>query len=447
MIPVSMNKIIVCKYGGSSTTSPESLEIKRNITSDDPRRQIIVLSAHGELDGEKKDTDLLTALARTKDMSIIERIMNKARKIYTEIPVQRFRELEDDLVKRLRQELPEAALEDLVKAFGEHMCAKLSSETLGYEYVDPKDLFLVSGDFGRGKIVQKSQEMIRSRLLGRRGPFVVPGFYGFTENENVITLSRGGSDLTGAYLAAALDAGVYENFTDTEGILAASPRIVSNPKKIEEITFAEIRDLAYSGFSIFHEEAMKPLSAKGIPVHVRNTFTYPSQGTFIVSDRISSPEMPIVGVAYKDGFCSFDIDFFGLNDSVGVGRKILEIFERRNTPVEYLTTGIDDMSVIVNISYFSRNSYNASEVLSELRSILGEDANISLQQDLGSLVVAGKGLRGRRGISGEIQSLLADTGVNIRFISQGPLERSIVYGIQSTDGKKAVNALYDRYLK
>ncbi len=442
-----MNQIIVCKYGGSSTASPESLELKRRITKDDSRRKVIILSAHGKLGDEKKDTDLLIDLARTKDNSIIDRIINKARKIYSQIPRARFDEMQDDLFRRTRQELSGPALEDSVKSFGEYMCARLSAETLGYEFVDPKDLFLVSHDFGKGQILPNSEEMIRSRLSGKKGPLIIPGFYGFTENGDTVTLSRGGSDLTGAYIAAALDACLYENFTDTEGIFAADPKLVDKPRKIEKITFAEIRDLAYSGFSVFHEEAMKPLGKKGIPVHVRNTFTYPSQGTLIVPDRICSTDRPIVGVAYKESFCSLDIDFFGLNESIGSGRKILSVFEQRKIPVEYLTTGIDDISVIVNSKYFEGDFNRIDGVLSELRDVLGEDSNIFLQQNLGSLVVAGKGLKGKRGISADIQTTLAEAGVNIRFISQGPLERSIVYGIESSDGRKAVNVLYDKYLK
>jgi aspartate kinase len=440
-----MSKIIVSKYGGSSSASPETVEIKRKITSDDSRRQIIVLSAHGKVGQKKKDTDMLIELAKTKESSIIINLIDKAKGIYPNLADSHFEEIKTELTTRVLKDLSPNAYEDDIKSFGEYMCAKLSSKVLGYEFIDPKELFLVSTDYGRAKILPESERMIRERLLDKKGPFIVPGFYGFTKEGTIATLSRGGSDLTGAYIASALEAELYENFTDQLGILVADPRIIDKPKKIDEITFEEIRDLAYSGFSVFHEEAMKPVGDKSIPVHLRSTFEYPREGTYIVPDRIVDLKRPLVGVAYKGGLCSFEISAFGLNDSLGVGRRILSTFEDNKVPVEFVTTGIDDFGVIVRENYLARHS-KVGEIIGDLTSCM-DGAKVEFKDGMGSLVVAGKGLRGNKGISADIQRTLADSGVNIRFISQGPRERCIVYGINADQESAAVNAIHDKYLK
>lgn len=435
-----MRDVIVSKYGGSSITTEQDIEQIKRITEDDLRRRVIVVSAPGKRnEKDKKVTDLLIELAEKKDHNLISPIIER----YTLLaPGREMHDLEEILLHRVDQCLPKEAYDDALKAFGEEACAKIVAEKIKATYLDPKELFLVTSHFGDAKILPKSVQMIGGTIWD--GLYVVPGFYGYTKDGLIATFSRGGSDLTGAYLAASLDAVVYENFTDREGILAADPALVKNPRKINVLTYTEIRDLAYSGFTVFHQEAMQPVEEKRIPVHVRKTAQYPQEGTYIVYERESNLRQPLVGVAYQAGFCAFTIERFGLNEQQGVMRDLLDLFEKEKKPVEFIFNTIDDITIISRTSAFQ--SYLAlTNVMKHIESVTGKKT-AACEEHLGCLVVAGKGLKGRRGIAADIQQTLARAGVNIKFISQGSQERCIVYGIKSEDGKKAVNAVYKRYL-
>jgi aspartate kinase len=442
-----MKKISVCKFGGSSTSCWEDVERKKKIIEDDITRKVVVVSAHGKAYDLDKDTNLLIDVAREKDIKKANFMIGKARMIYPYLEEKIFDELEDVLLDRINNENLKTnsplAYAASIRAFGEELCAKLHSKALGWEYVDPSELFVFDGDFDNAKILPESETKIKKRLSEDK-VFVVPGYFGYNKDGLIATLNRGGSDLTGSYIASSLDAIVYENFTDTNGIAAASPKIIKDPKIIEEMTYEEIRSLAYSGFSVLHEEAMMPVTEKGIPIHVRSTFDYPRKGTMIVEDRKLKGENSIVGVAYKPGLAAVDIDCFGLNDQVGIGEKILGQFRESNISIEYITTGIDDMSIIFKKN---QNSYeiNNNEITNKVKSVV-PNGKVFFQNKFGSVVVAGKGLKGNLGIAAKIQTCLADSGVNLKFFSQGPSERCIVYGVEEKDGETAVKAIYKNFL-
>lgn len=433
--------VIVSKYGGSSITTADDIERIKKITADDGRRQVIVVSAPGKRhDADTKVTDMLIALAQSKDDSLIGKISERFQMLS---PGRSCADLEQELSRRLSSTLSQPAYADSLKAFGEEACAKVVAEALHAQYIDPKLLFVVTPEFGNAKIITLSETMIRASIP-ECTLCVVPGFYGYTPDGQIATLSRGGSDLTGAYLASSLDAIVYENFTDRSGILAAGPDLVDNPKKIREITYREIRDLAYLGFKVFHPEAMGPVERRLIPVHVRRTTGYPEEGTYIVHDRLSDPARPVVGVGYQNGYCSFSLERFGLNEERHILGQLLRVFQAEEIDVEFFNNAIDDITFIVREDQCRAA---VSRVAKKLYHVVGDDAMVSFQEQLGCLVVAGKGLRGRRGISADIQLTLAQAGVNIKFISQGSQERSIIYGIANDDGRKAVNAVYDTYIR
>lgn len=444
-----MEELIVCKFGGSSITNKEDVERIKRISDDDRRRRILVVSAPGKRnDNDRKVTDLLISLAEemraparnSKTNQTADEIVSR----YHALTSKTTLDLNGELLRRTKQDLSGGMYLDSMKSFGEEACAKVVAEALDAEYVDPKDLFVVTPDFGNARILPPSEQLIQKRLSSLERLCVVPGFYGYTEDGQIATFSRGGSDLTGAYIAAVLAASFYENYSDIPGILAADPRMVPNPKKIETLTFKEMRDLAYLG-SKLHPEAIAPCAKKGIPIHIRETAGYPAEGTYVVQERMSDPHCPIVGVAYQGGFSSFDIVQFGLNEEVGVLRRILQVFEDRKISVEYVPGAIDDISIIARDDHLRKQSITS--IISQVQSAVGHGTEVTFKEHLGCLVVAGKGLRGNKGISASIQLTLADAGVNIIFISQGSEERCIIYGIHDIDHKKAVSAVYDKYLR
>ncbi|HII71323.1 TPA: hypothetical protein HA265_01045, partial [Candidatus Woesearchaeota archaeon] len=378
-----MSDVIVSKYGGSSVVGPDDVDLIRRIADDDPRRRVIVVSAPGKRDDSyTKVTDLLISLSKSNDPSLVDRIIDRYAIIFPGADLSTVRSVLSD-----RLAVSHEGREDAIKSFGEEANARLLASALGFDYVDPSALFEVTDDFAGSKILPVSASRIVDRLSD--GRYVVPGFFGYTSDGRIATFSRGGSDLTGSYLAASLDALVYENFTDRLGVFAADPRIVDGPKKIDLLTFKEMRDLSYSGSTIFHPESIMPVEKRLVPVHVRSTRQYPEKGTYIVAERISDPKHPIVGVAYSEKFCSFDVCSPGLNDFKGVLRSITSVFDECGLSVEHMPTGIDDVSVILRQDQLDGK---AGRLFSALRRLV-PDGEVRFQQNLGCLVVAGKGLR------------------------------------------------------
>ena len=456
-----MEELKVCKFGGSSITTPQDIAKIKQIVKDDPSRRIIVVSAPGKKNpGDTKVTDMLINLATVRDQAPIPSIIQRFRDLHPKIAD----ELERDLRQRAGGPITDPkAYQDSLASFGEEANARLISGALDFCYVDPEQLFKVTPDFQKARMLPGSAELtnrVLTKLLRKPNEIlVIPGFYGHTEDGQRATFGRGMSDFTGAFVAAAVNASLYENFTDQDGVLSANPNVVANPSIIDRITYGEMRDLAYTEFGILHSEAINPVIQAMIPIHIRNTAEYPREGTLIVDDRIHDINRPIVGIAYGKDFCSFDISGPELNGNLGILADALNVFRQKGVSVEHVPSGIDDFSVIVN----QNDLYSANQTSDQIGSIkraLYETIKSSGNQDfrrnggrvdfkdnLGCLVVAGKGIKRKRELSSEVERELATHGIDVVFSTKGTQQRSIIYGVNMAQGNKAVNALYDKYLR
>ncbi len=437
------NNLIVGKAGGTSTATKDDDTLLARIIAGDSNRRVFILSAPGKRNpSDTKVTDALITYASNDygEDEIVRRFVDKfpdsENRVRTALQERR----------NLQTELPTLAYLDAMKALGEELNAREFARAYGFEYADPHELLVVSGDFGNARILPESQALIQKQLSDPAKVYIVPGFFGYTKEGKVATLSRGGSDTTAAYIAAALRAAVYENFTDGP-ILAADPRIVDNPKKIEEITFWELRDLSYSGFSIFHSEAVVPVQRERVPVHVRSTKQYPESGTFVVSDRITDSSRPIIGVAYRNGFTSLNITKSGLNDITGVLGDLAELLKEEGIGVELAPCGIDDISFVIPQDAVD-DTGRLHDIITKLYGHIGhEGASITTSDNLGNLVVAGKGIKSNPSISPRVYLALVEAGIPVVYQSQGSLQRCIIYGISNNDRERAVNTVYDRFVR
>ena len=420
-----MLKMNVAKFGGTSLKDSESIEQVGRIIADEPERRVIVVSAPGKISNEEKVTDMLIKLYDTQDLSLIKKILDRYKQAYPQGEVDF---IQRDLEERLDDK-------DALEAYGEIAQAKLFAKRFKFIYVDPSEYLLLDNN---GKILPESGDLIR-QVFGD-GKYITAGFSGVTREGKVKTLGRGGSDTTGAVISAELKAAIYENFSDRTGVFAADPCIIENPLKIKIMTFKEKRDLSYSGFKIFQSAAVIPVEKAGIHVHIRSTFEYPEEGTYLVSERIS--DKPIVGVAYREPFCSFDIHRPGLNEEVGILYKLLGIFNERRLSVEFPPGGVDDTSIILHQDQFTDGV--VGRVISELKEV--SKGNVKFQENMGAVVIAGKGLKSNGYILGEVATLLSDNGIDLRFLQQGPTRSCVIYGINMRDKQKAVQLIYDNYL-
>ncbi len=435
----------VTKFGGSSMADAGQFKKVRDIVLSDPARKVVVVSAAGKrFKEDHKLTDLLYLCHAHTQYGV------DCTPIFDMI-TSRYLEIRDELQLNLDLESEFAALkkrldkkrvsQDELVSRGEYFSAKLLAAYLGYNFVDAADWVKFNMD---GSVnCPASYEAFREAAQG--DGIVTPGFYGTMPGGHIKTLTRGGSDLTGAYAAAALDADVYENWTDVSGILMADPRIVENPQTIPYVTYDELRELSYSGAQVLHEGTIFPVREKGIPVNIRNTNDPQHPGTLIQEsfDETSDDERFITGISGKKDFSIVHLSKRGLSNEVGLLRRILSVYERHNVSVVYVPNGIDSVSVVVETGHIEPALYT---ILAEIQQEIQPDT-LTVIDELAVVTAVGRHMARTPGISGKLFGALGKAGINIRFITQSPDELNIIFGVENKDFKRSIQVLYDRFAK
>lgn len=410
----------------------------------DPSRKIIVVSAAGKrFKDDHKLTDLLYLChAHNKYGVDCEPVFNMIADRYRGICSEL--ELKVDIEKELadlRAEIDEGISKDKLVSRGEYFSALLMADFLGYDFIDAEKW--LKFDFDGTINEEESYNALRELAAGRKA--VIPGFYGALPNGTIKVLTRGGSDVTGALAAAALDADVYENWTDVSGILMADPRIVENPDSIERITYNELRELSYMGAQVLHEATIFPVTEKNIPVNIRNTNAPEHPGTVIMEsfdDEVQSDRF-ITGVAGKKDFSVITIYKVGMSSEVGAIRRILEPFEKHELSVEYTPSGIDSVSLVVSSA---KNSSKIFTVIGDIQKNFKPD-DIKITENIAIVAAVGRKMAFKPGSSGRIFAALGQNGINIRMITQGPDEQNIIVGVDNKDYENAVKVLYHSFVK
>ena len=445
----------VAKFGGSSLANASQIKKVVDIVLSDRDRRIVVVSAPGKrVKEDTKVTDLLIALADAildgKDGNHeLKIIIERFKSIIDDLGLSHslLEEIDSDIKKRISEDKSiSVKFKDGVKALGEDLNAKVVASyinSLGVEakYVNPKDAgLLLSEEFGNAAVLDISYDNL-AKLKDESAIVVFPGFFGYTQKGDVVTFPRGGSDITGSILAKAVEAEVYENFTDVDGVLAASPSIVDNPKLIDEFTYREMRELSYGGFNVLHAEALQPVYEANIPVHILNTNNTASKGTKIVASR-DKLKNPVVGVSGESDFSCLYVSKYLMNREVGFGRKLLEIIEDEGIPYQHAPSGIDNISVIVRASTLTKEK--EKRIYERVRDELNVD-NVFFDNELALLMLVGEGMQEVVGISAKAMNAIEKANVNIEMLNQSISEASIMIGVKEKDLNKAINAVYKAF--
>jgi len=445
----------VCKFGGTSVASAEKIRQVLEIVKSDSKRRVVVVSAPGKRNaGDIKVTDLLIRmaerhLAEGQAEDELREVVARYREIGEGLglPNRIIQQIESDLRRRLATDASHRSrFVDRLKAAGEDNCARLvaayfNQAGLAAQYVSPATAGLVvSEEYGKARVMPESYRRLAS-LRQRRRVVVFPGFFGLSRDGDIVTFSRGGSDITGAILAAAVKAEVYENFTDVDSVFAASPHFVDNPVSIPSLTYREMRELAYAGFAIFHDEALEPVLRAGVPVCVKNTNNPKASGTWIVPERQEAPGT-VVGIAGDSGFCSIYVSKYLMNREIGFGRRLLQILEENGLSYEHMPSGIDNVSVILREAQF--DSEVEGRVIARIRRELEADA-VEVERNLALVMIVGEGMQHTPGIASRATTALARAGINIEMINQGSSEVSMMFGVKAKDLRGAVRALYEEF--
>ena len=435
----------VLKFGGSSVADAVQFAKIKAIVEADPARRVVVVSAAGKrFKDDHKITDLLYLChAHIKYGVSCDGVFDMIRQRYLDIrnDLGLSTDLEGEFAA-LRKKMDEGISKEELVSRGEYFSARLMADYLGFDFLDAELWLKFKLD---GTVDQEtSYETLRRIASGRC--VVIPGFYGAMPNGSIKTFTRGGSDITGALAAAALDADIYENWTDVSGFLMADPKIVHNPQPIEHITYAELRQLSYIGAQVLHEGTIFPVREKNITLNIRNTNQPDHPGTMI-QESFDEQEVPdnrfITGIAGRKNFTVISLTKSGMSSEVGVLRRMLELLEKYNVPVEYLPSGIDCVSLVVASDKVASCIY---QLMGDLEKEIKPD-KMHVLDDIAIVAAVGRKMAYKPGSSGKIFARLGENGINIRMISQGPEELNVIVGVDNKDFANTIRVLYDSFVK
>lgn len=432
----------ITKFGGSSTANSEQFKkIKKIIEADEGRKFVCVSASGRRFKDDNKVTDLLCLVVAHRDYhvdysALLDDIESRYLEIKNTLGLKYPVEEKFDL---LRQTIPTDSAPYIISR-GEWLTAHLMAEYLGYEYLDAAEAIIFHHD---GTLnLEATNEAIRE-VVKKYDHFVMPGFYGGTTDGHIKLLDRGGGDITGSLMASALDADLYENWTDVSGFLSADPSIVENPRTIKKITFDEMQELSYMGASVLHEEAIFPVREKNIPIQIKNTNEPEAEGTIIRELWEPDPTDPLVtGIAGKKDFLSVYITKTKLANSVGFLRSVLSTFEKYGVSIEHIPTGIDSFSVVVNAKDVKDSIYS---IVADIKKELEPD-KIEINENLALISVVGRNMPSKIGTSGKLLGVVGDAKINVRMISQSSQERTIVIGVENRDFERCVQVIYDAFV-
>lgn len=431
-----MKKVV--KFGGTSLADAAQFAKVVDIIRADEARAYVVPSAPGKRHAhDMKVTDLLYECygLASRGQNFYEPFQ-AVKDRYAEI-VQGLEldlSLADDF-KAIEEALSSRPERDWTASRGEWLSGRVLSACLGWPLIDPAEAICFDAE---GRFDAARTDAVLSARLAEVERAVIPGFYGAGPDGRVVTFSRGGSDLTGSIVARACGASVYENWTDVPGLLMADPHIVSNPEIIQNITYRELRELAYMGATVMHEDAIFPVKEQGIPINIRNTERPDAPGTWIVADTARRSKYTITGITGRKDFCSITLSKDLMHAEVGFYRKVVQCFEENGIPLEHLPSGIDTMSVVMQESKFIEKE---QDVLARLRHLVGPDM-LEVEPGLAVIAVVGRDMKAKTGTAARVFSALARARINVRMIDQGASELNIVVGVSNDDFERAIRSIY-----
>jgi len=430
----------VAKFGGTSLADAgQFLKVKSIILADEERRYIVPSAPGKRHPNDHKITDLLYLChTHAKEGVPFDEVFSLISSRYIEIVNELGLKLDINMyLEDLKEKIAGGYSRDYIASRGEYLNGLILAELLGYDFVDAAEIiyFNEAGVFDQ----ERTDEIIGKRLADHERA-VIPGFYGSKPDGAIKTFSRGGSDVTGAIVARGVGADIYENWTDVSGFLMADPRIVNNPKPIERITYRELRELAYMGANVLHEDSIFPVRQAGIPINIKNTNKPEDPGTLIVPNGTDVERLPgtITGIAGRKDFTVIAIEKALMNTELGFGRKLLSIIESHGISFEHMPTGIDSISLVIADEQLNGK---LDSVIEDIKHQLKPDS-IEVYPNMAMIATVGVGMSRTPGIAAKLFGALGEAGVNVRMIDQGSSEINIIVGVETDDFEAAIRAIY-----
>lgn len=435
----------VAKFGGTSMANASCITRVKDIVLADSDIHYVVVSAPGKR--EKTDTKITDLLYKCYDSIKYGSSVKDAFKPVAE----RFLGIVEDLgldldvtseFNSIRSYLAQGASVDYIVSRGEYLSAKITAKYLGWEFIDASQIIKFDED---GVFDSEQTNKVAKKLLKNVKYAVIPGFYGIMPDGKIKTFSRGGSDISGAIIARAVNAEIYENWTDVDGFMKCDPRVVDNPELIDVLTYKELRELSYMGANVLHPDSIFPVRKSDIPINIKNTFNPSAKGTLIVPTSkffdglYVRKESMITGIAGKKDFIGIFIEKSMMESELGFVRKVLNIIEDNNLTFDHIPTGIDTLTVILDGHQLSEEKIR--KVVFEIENVCEPD-HIYVIRNLALVAVVGHGMSKKVGSACRVFESLAEANINVKMIDQGSSELNIIISVDGNDYEKALNALY-----
>ncbi|MGI6005531.1 MAG: aspartate kinase [Christensenellales bacterium] len=436
----------VAKFGGSSLADAQQFRKVGAIVSADDARRYIVPSAPGKrFCDDEKITDMLYRCHEARDdQDVFDKLFDAICDRYREIIADLGLDFSlEDQFETIRTAMKAQQTPDYAASRGEFLSGQVMASYLGFPFVDAAQVIRFKEN---GKLDEAATDDAMAQVLSGLARAVVPGFYGAKASGEIVTFSRGGSDISGALVARGVHADVYENWTDVCGFMMADPRVVPEAKTIDVVTYNELRELAYMGATVLHDQSIYPVRQAGIPIHILNTNEPEHAGTRIVS-RLTEEELSsdvrqgvVTGIAGRKGFTIITLEKTMMHDELGFGRKVLEVLEAHGVSFEHIPSGIDTLSVVVDDKYLA----NLGQIVLDLTSTCAPDS-IEVNSDMAMIATVGQGMIKTKGVAARLFTALTKADVNIRMIDQGSSEMNIIIGVEGKDFETALRAIYAEF--
>jgi len=439
------NIIKIVKFGGSSLADANQFQKVASIINSDPSRVYIVPSAPGKrFDSDTKVTDMLLNCFKAIGTDEFNTIFTNIKERYDDIIINLGLDLSlTDEYIAIEQNIKNGYSRDYIASRGEYLNGIILAKLLNYNFVDAAEIIF----FDENGVFNPTQtNIVAEKKLKSLPNAVIPGFYGSMPDGTVKTFSRDGSDISGAIVARAVMADIYENWKDVSGFLMCDPRIIKNPKQIKVITYRELRELSYMGATVLHEDSIFPVKLAGIPINIRNTNSPDDEGTMIVAtsrcNAMNNNDI-ITGIAGKKGFSVINIEKDMMNQELGVGMRVLKVLADMGISFEHFPSGIDTMSIVVNKEAITGHE---KEIMDRITASINPDS-IDIESGLGLIAVVGRGMIRATGTASRIFTAIAREGINIRMIDQGSSELNIIIGVNENDFVNTIKTIYNEFVK
>lgn len=445
----------VAKFGGSSVANANQIKKVTSIIQNDTDIIALVVSAPGKrFDKDVKVTDLLIQLytehlnTSNQYKDTLEDILRRYEDICLELEIST--DIINDFYAQIESYLKNIDdnfyLKNAIVSCGEDFSAKIINEyfkSIGIKsrYLSPKDAGITLVNTMDQPIIDDTTYKKLSKYQNSDQILVIPGFFGYTFEGDILTFLRGGSDITGAIITRGLNADIYENYTDQSYIYSANPNVIDKPRPINKITFEEMRELSYNGFGIFQEDAIAPLLNQNIIIQVKNTNDPYNGGTIISQSRDNLREAPIIGISTVNDMISFNVTEYLLNRKTGYTNRLLDVFGYNHISIEHIPTGIDSISVIVKNEQIKSKAQKES-IINSIRNNFDLD-ELSIKENLASIAIVGEGLKDNRiDILYKVISILKKNNMDIEYLIQGASKTSLFIIINNKYIDIALKELY-----